>query len=173
MSAPTGLVMPPAGAQMPWVESAPALVATAGAHGANEAYLYMVRVSAPLTVTQMTYYVGTASGYVDMGVYRSDGTTATRLSSTGSTTANGTNTVQTIALTSSVTLVPGTAYYLAIAFDNGTVTSGRINTASANFGNATTIRRRVLKYNTSFPLPATFTIASALTFAFHIWIMAD
>lgn len=126
MSAPTGLVLPQmGGAQLPWVVSINPHGSSGAAGVANSGYFARVRVGRPLPITRMSCWVGTASGNVDLGIYQSDGTTLTRIASTGPTAVAGTNTTQTIVLTSAVTLAPGVDYYLAIAADNATATFAR------------------------------------------------
>jgi hypothetical protein len=81
-------------------------------------------------MTKLSVFIGTASGNVDVGIYSSDGTTLTRLVSSGSTAAAGASAVQTITVASAA-LVPSFSYYLAVAPDNATVTIGRVAITSA------------------------------------------
>lgn len=147
MSAPTGLVLPPfSGGQMPFIASdVNSLGFSAGSYPAtNRAFFMRFRVFAPVTLTQMVYGVGTASGNVDLGIYRSsnaDGAlasvTMTKVQTTGKTAASGSSTTQTINLAGIVVLVPGVDYYRAMLADNTTITvlRGSINAAAASIRN--------------------------------------
>lgn len=158
------------GGQFDAVESYPlAAGGTAATLAANTAYLAKVRVSRPVRITQMSYLVGTASGNVDLGVYQSNGTTLTRMGSTGSTAAAGSSVIQTIALTATVWINPGVDYYLGIAPDNGTVSIGRVTPNSV----VTTLGRRAVSIATSFPLPATITLSSTAGSSTLALIYAD
>ena len=146
------------GGQLPYVATPTMMVAnTTAALAANTGYLQRFRVAAPLTIGRITYFVGTASGNVDVGVYRLDGgDTLTRLASSGSTAAVGAAATHTVPLTASVTLVPGVDYYLAFAPDNATVTIGR--TTPNSFWSS--MGKTAVSRATSFPLPASMTYAS-------------
>lgn len=130
-----------------------ASVLATGTLTANKANLSLVRVGKPVTVNGITFYVAAASGNADVGVYSWDGTTATRLASSGSTAVAGTAANQRIALGAAVTLLPGANYYLALALDNATATIGRFGTLAppAGAGN------KLISKTVSFPLPTTLT----------------
>ena len=124
---------------------------------ANQANLVLVRVAKPKSVTSLTILIGVSSGNVDVGIYSWDGTTATRLSSSGTTAVGTLNTTQTIALGATVVLVPGVNYFFALAPDNATASFGRMGSADGDAGAYGS--RSVLKAS-SFPLPSTLTSLS-------------
>lgn len=114
------------------------------------ALLLSFRVLAPMVVTTVGIVNGaTASGNIDLGIYAPDGT---RLGSTGSVAQSGTNVVQNVALTATLTLARGW-YYFAYAIDNGTGTFLAANIASHQW--RITGNRLV---TSTFPLPATLTM---------------
>lgn len=132
---------------------------TAASPVANQAYFARVRFPKQMLITAMKYGCASASGNVDMGIYDSadGGANLNRLASTGSTACAGTNAIQQVNLTASLMVYPGKDYWLAIAFDNATVTVARnsINsfvTLSENY--------RGIKA-TSFPLPTTIATLTA------------
>jgi hypothetical protein len=126
--------------------------------GANVAYCMRIQVEAPITVATLSIVNGgTISGNVDVGIYRSDGTTLTRLVSAGSTAQAGVSAIQTFN-TTDVDLFPGFEYYLVFSIDNTTGILLRATTSSA----ASLMSKRVVAFNTSFPLPSTLTISSGV-----------
>lgn len=143
------------GGQLPYIEPIPwpSFSAEAVYFTANFAVLVAVRVAAPVVISTIEYYVGTASGNVDVGIYTYDGSTFTRAASSGSTAASGTNAIQAINLTAPYALAPGVTYYFAIAADNITITMTRIVPHSAT----TLAHARAVAKSSSFPLPATIT----------------
>lgn len=157
MSAPTGLVLPQmGGAQWGFASTMdPAMTSGVQTLTANRAFLALVRVGRAIPMSQLSVYVGTSSGNLDVGVYVSDGTTLTRLASAGSTAMAGTNTTQTIAV-SAITLSPGQNYYFAVALDNGTGTIGRAGTPGASIGS---LGLRTISRDASFPLPASIALS--------------
>lgn len=72
------------------------------------------RVPEPIVCTEMFWGVGAASGNLDCGIYKEDGT---RLVSAGSTAAAGSSTIQVVAI-ASTTLARG-RYYMALVADTG------------------------------------------------------
>lgn len=159
------------GDQMPYVSTLGLEAGqTAATLTANQAYLVRVRVAKPLTISTLTFFVGTASGNVDAGIYQSDGTTLTRLAAAGSTAAAGASATQTLTLSAPVTLQPGIDYYIAFAADNATVTIARnsvVNSAIPFRG------KRALQYATSFPLPASLVLASGAATVVVNWLFAE
>lgn len=146
------------GNQMPFVETCPYYaVASSTAPGANFLVCFRVRVAKPTPLSAITAYVATQNGNVDVGVYQSDGTTLTKIASSGSTAVGAAGAPQTIALTAGVSLQPGIDYYLAAIVD-GTASLGR---AAALVAAAVGLvdKQAVTKAQT-FPLPATATLAS-------------
>src|SRR5690349_5631390 len=113
------------GDQMDFIETCSPVGVSTATDAANQATFHRIRVSKSITVSQMTIFVATASGNIDLGIYQSDGTTLTRLASTGSTAVAGTNAIQTINLSASVTTQPGIDYYLACSRDNATAAIAR------------------------------------------------
>lgn len=120
---------PPGGAQFDFVSTHGPVARTvsiaAGTQTANSASLGLVRVGRPILITNLSIYIGTASGNVDVGIFTKSGTTFTLVASSGSTAAAGTAAIQTIPLTAVYTLSPGIDYYFGEVADNGTVTIGR------------------------------------------------
>lgn len=170
MSAPTGLVLPVPGREQPsWLETfdprdPSAALATLAA---NTAYLSLIRPSAPIRISSLVVEIGGASGNIDFGVFTStDASTFTLLASTGSTASAGTNALQTIALTSAVTLTPGISYWFSVAADNAIVTILRLG-ANANHVAAIAAGSRSVAKGSLFPL-ATF--SSPSTTAVTPWI---
>ena len=114
------------------------------------------RLSTPIVVRRLWIANGTVvSGNVDLGVYDAKGTL---LVSTGSTPQANTSTIQFIDV-DDVIIGPG-QFYLAVVIDNatGTIMCGemgaQLNTILGIAGQVST-----------FPLPATATLASALSTA--------
>jgi len=126
MSTPTGLVLPVPGREQPaWLETCDPRdpSATLATLAANTAYLSLIRPSAPIRIVSLVVEIGGNFGNIDLGIFTStDDATFTLLASTGPTTSVGTNSLQTIALTSAVTLPPGTSYWFAVSADNAIVT---------------------------------------------------
>lgn len=155
------------GAQFSFVETIPPGAATISfASVANIAVLILVRVDRPITVAKLRVRVQTQSGNLDLGIYSSDGTTATRLGSMGSTAVAAAG-VQTCTLATPIVLSPGTDYYIALAVDNGTVTFYGGAAGASDIG---IIGNRLIHFTASFPLPATLTLASAVSSNRQFWI---
>lgn len=126
----------------------------------NGAFLIRFRLARAATFTKMGYYVGAAAGNVDLGLYTGNTAedTFTRIASTGTTAAAGTNAVQEIALTASITLQAGIDYWAAFATDSATVTLARLNSGLTNLvGNG----NKVITKATSFVLPTSIATPSA------------
>ena len=82
----------------------------------NQAYLWGVVLSFPVTTTQVSYYVGTADNTgntYDIGIYNSSGTLLVHTGSKAGTTFAPATGAYTLAWTAGTTLQPG-KYYLAI-----------------------------------------------------------
>lgn len=110
----------------------------------STAYMLAVTVPTPVTVGSIGFYVGTAAGSVDVGIYDSGGT---RLASSGATAtpaAGG----KTVALSSPVSIGPG-YYYLALSCNSASAAFGRFSTDYV-FGN--------YAQASAYVLPATVTI---------------
>lgn len=160
MGKPTGMsVAPgPGGGQFDFVECPPGGIGTAAASTtANMLYGGRVMVHRPLTVDQMHYVCNVSSGNVELAIYTYDGTTWTKVATTGAVASSGgSSAITTVALTAPYTLQPFVVYYLTIAADNGTITIARTSThLGINLKN-----RGILRV-TSYPLPASFTTIAA------------
>lgn len=88
---------------------------------ANTASFIKFGVKIPVTVTKAYARITTASGNIDMGIYSSDGTTLTRVGSSGTTACPTAANNANVTLTGSVNLVPGVIYYAAVSSDNAVV----------------------------------------------------
>jgi hypothetical protein len=152
------IVPAPGGGQASYIETVPAaLSATAAALTANRAYLMHFRVVGPLTLATISVSVGTASGNICAGVYSSDGTTLTRIATTGSVAVVGAAANQTLTLTTPVEVLPGTDYFLAVAVDNATATIRHVSSLDFAW---LALGRRNISIDSAFPLPATIALAS-------------
>lgn len=119
---------------------------------ANKAYLYpMEPVLANCTVTAISTNMSTSGGNIDLGIYEWDGTTMTKIASTGSIASPGTGLISTAL---SASLYKGGDYYFAFAADSTTprvvITNAVITPNIPNYYKAS-----------SFPLPSTITSLSA------------
>jgi hypothetical protein len=133
---------------------------TLAALTANRAHLaYLGRLDRPLPIVSLGYYVGSASGNVDLALLSRSGTTATRLASTGSTAAAGASAIQTINVSAQALVPAGVDLYAAIAPDNATLTVGRIAGSSPILAVGT----RVAYAETQFPIEASFSITTPTT----------
>ena len=108
---------------------------------------------ASTALAMFSYNGATASGNLDVGLYKADGT---KLVSMGSTAQSGTSRLQTLDITDTV-LPAGELLYLAMAMDNATGTTFRL-TGSANVGQLRACG--VMQQASAFPLPSTATFAT-------------
>lgn len=157
------------GAQFPYVETVAGYATTSDNNPGNgTAYWFAVRVAKPTPITSMVLSIGTGSaGNVDVGIYTTDGTTMTKVASTGST-AVGAGPSQTIALTAAYMLQPGQTYYFAFVADSGTPTFSRANSnkpAAGALGN-----RSLTKASVNIPLPTSQAISGCTAFNLPYWI---
>lgn len=158
---------PPGGGQFPYIRPFPASAFTAAVATyptANLACFYRIRAEKAITISTISFFVGTASGNADVGIYTSTdgGTTLDRQRSSGSTAVAGSSAWQDVALTSSIALVPGVDYWIAIAADNTTFTTYRVGVqAPAMLRNNAGLAKA-----TSFPLPSSVTSFSGATSMF-------
>lgn len=152
--------------QLPYIEPLNAYL-DAGTQGtfqsANNAFFVAFRVSEKITLASVAVLVGAAAGNMDGGLYSSDDAaspTLTRLASSGSVAAAGTNAQQTLAFSTggvtSYECVPGVTYYLAIAADTTTTLTISRFTSSIH-ANAIFMTKRYLMKASSFPLPTSVT----------------
>lgn len=163
------ITYPPPGAQQDTIIEPmdPRFFTTPAAITANLAYLVKFRVQRATTATGLAFYIGTAAGNADVGIFTStNGTNFTLLGSSGSTAASGSSTTQAINLTANVPLVPYTNYWAAIVGDNVSLTIARISGAGTlNLLNKTAIAKAGL-----FPL-ATFTTLASTGFVPYLAIV--
>lgn len=163
-SAQVAAAIAAASGDMPFVETVDGkVIPSATTVGANFLICYRVRVNKALTVATATWFVGTANGNLDVGLYTSDGSTLTLAASTGSTAAAGTNALQTANLDTSVPLVAATDYYIGLITDSATLALGRI-AGLAVINNLDKIGIvKAVTYATDSGLPSSATLASLST----------
>lgn len=132
---------------------------------ANAAYLARLpRLAKPKRVASITVFIGTASGNIDAGVYSGDpAVTGTRLGSSGSVAAAGTNALQVLTPTADTIIPADVDTWVSFAADNGTVTvRGAAGNGTANGAGSLNVVKA-----SSFVLPAT--IEGAAGTAFTVW----
>lgn len=121
---------------------------------ANRAFACPIVSRDAITIAGLTWQANSHSGNIDFGVYDDDGngTTASRLKSSGSVAMPGGSTPQTITFSSPQALEPYHKYWFAVAFS---VASG------ANIlGTDGPYSLLCKQMASAFPLPATFTFAA-------------
>lgn len=120
---------------------------------ANLAICTPFTVEAPMLVQKLFAYNGAVSGNIDMGIYSHDGT---KIVTIGSTAQAGTNVIQAFDVTD--TYIGRGLFYLVLALDNTTGGFWRRawNAPTAAFAGMATVA-------SSFPLPATLTLATPST----------
>lgn len=124
-----------------------------GAYPASNRAIYIpFRIEIDITVAKLFCLNGaTASGNIDMGIYRGNGE---RVITTDSIAQVGTNVIQEFGI-ADTKLAPG-SYYLAVAMDNTTGTLFRVQT-----GNLQQLRPTgVAQQAAAFALPSSFTLAA-------------
>lgn len=155
MSAPTGLVLPRPGLSQPefWATYLPEQSSASGTLTANQAHMVRLpRLAKAQVFTNGHIFVVSSNGNLDIAIYSDDGAQYARMASTGSTAVSGTNAIQTVALSSSFTAMPGVDYWATLVLD-GTASIARIAGLHAAF---TGFRNRVLaKASANIPAPAT------------------
>lgn len=127
--------------------------------GANAGNFISFQVFVAVTVTKAYVRItsGGGSGNIDLGIYSSNGTTLTRIASTGSTACPAASNNASLTFTASVTLTPGTLYYSAAASDN---VIAALNGTAFTPPFSGTVSTWVATVPTSFPLPATVSVSS-------------
>lgn len=149
------------GAQMPFVESYPFAstdLAAGSFISANRAYFHRARVERPVPVTKARWWVGAAAGDLDAGVYTWDGTTATRLISTGAVNAAGSSVNQDANLSAPFVFYPGVDYWLALLGTNSaTLTIARCSSALFELASPDTTVARLVKSSAGNSLAQTYT----------------
>lgn len=130
-----------------------ATTTTAGGPVQNQVYFYPLHpILMTTTLTQIVYKVGTQNGNIDLGVYSFDGTTMTKVATTGSTACPASGIART---TLSATLNPGTRYYLAFITDSASATFIRLVPS-----NDVVLNWPPIKSGQSIPLAASYTSLS-------------
>lgn len=121
---------------------------------ANLALYIPILVRTPVTIYQLAWANGATLGSnVDVGVY--DGSSKTRLVSTGSTAQSGSSALQAVDVAD--TPVPPGLHYLAMAMD--TNTPGQVNRANLTTGIGGRLSG-IAQQALAFPLPSTATFAT-------------
>jgi hypothetical protein len=145
----------------------PRLATTVSAGSANEARGSRVISKYSGVITQLSYFVGTASGNIDLGIYSVSGQNRTKLYSSGSTASAGTNAWQSV--TPNLYVNAGDILDFVIAVDNGTVTiakSGAVTSLIVALPTDVDAAGSTLSWTkaASFPLPGSFaTVNSGFT----------
>ncbi len=121
------------------------------ANAADAAYLVRIeRRSAAITVSAISVGIVTQAGNLDVGIYTSDGTTWTRVASSGSV-AVGAPGKQDVDLTAPYEIAANTDYWLAVAFSDATAE------IDGNDVPLVAPEHFSLTKASAFPLPATIT----------------
>lgn len=121
----------------------------------------IVPLTANVTLASITIHVETPSGNIDIGIYEWDGTTMSRIVSTGATDASGfsSNSTKTLDITN-IPLYRGTRYFFAVAADNTTLSLGRFSGVTADTPSQSIESIVAFYKGSSYPLPATVTSLS-------------
>lgn len=129
---------------------------------ANRAYYLPFIVNSPVTITDISVYIGATNGSpgpsnIDVGIYDFSGT---KLVSSGAqdTTAWTINTLRTVGITD--TVLGRGRFYAAIAADNTTLALFR-----NSFGGSSAPISGQLMQATAYPLPATATFAASTAYS--------
>jgi hypothetical protein len=139
----------------------PLLFNGSAAPGANLAYGVRCTVPKTGTLTDISVYIQTSSGNIDVGVYDTD-SSRTKLYSSGSLACPAGAAWRVIVASPGLSVTAGQQIDLAVAFDNGTAAIGRF----ADNGNVSNLPTGFWPGNgaapllswskgTSFPLPST------------------
>lgn len=156
--------------QMPYVETIDGrfVNATGGVTAQQGYFMRLDRLSASLTVSALKVCNGTVvAGNVDLGIYRSDGSTLTLVASTGATALSGNDAIQTINLTAAYTLLPGIDYYFALVCSS----ASPFDRFVSNRPGVSALGSRVfVKSSVGLTLPATQSIAAGTLFNIPYWI---
>lgn len=161
------------GGQLPWLETFPVMGSAAGTATltANRLYLVRTRLAKPQTITKATVFNGaTVSGNVDPVIYSSDGTTLTKLVSSGGTALSGANAGQDITL-ATTTLPAGVDLYCGLAVDNATATLLRATLSFSGSGDAGGKANRNVSVSASYPAPSSIAAASLSTANTIPWVL--
>lgn len=115
-------------------------------------------------LTDLSIFIGVASGNHDIGVYDCDATTLTKLYSAGTTASVGTG---WISFQPALAVTAGQALFFVWAADNATITRGLTSCGTSAMSTLPTgfvvaagqTTRQAWTLAASFPLPATFTVS--------------
>jgi hypothetical protein len=120
---------------------------------ANRAFVCPFIPPAAMIIPGLTYKSDTTAGNIDVGVYDDDGngTSASKLKTSGSTAMPGGATAHTLNFTSPQSLEPFHKYWFAIAFSS---TSARV------WGTDGPYSLICKQMDTAFPLPTSITFAA-------------
>ena len=120
---------------------------------ANRAFVCPFVSRDAMTIAGLTYKSDTTAGNIDVGIYDDDGngTTASKLKTSGSTAMPGGATAHTVNFTSSQSIEPFHKYWFAIAFSS---TTARI------WGTDGPYSLICKQMDTALPLPTTITFAA-------------
>lgn len=132
----------------------PRILSSSAVVTANRTYLMAFSVRSPVTVSTANCEIVTQSGNMAMGIYDASGV---RLATTGSV-ATPVAGLASLALTASITLVPGVRYFAAIQFDNAVAAVAYFSSNAANLSAALALNTFVAN---TFPLSTPIAITAA------------
>lgn len=160
----------------PYVETfPPTMLQAGGAILANQLWLFDVDIiNNPIALAKFRIWIVLQSGNVDVGLFSSDGTTATLVGSSGST-AVGAAGEQVITLATPPVQRPGIQHYLGICPDNVTATFGRMTSSAYNMGKVGPVFANVSR-TSSFPLATnatSFALADLVAGSNRFWLRAS
>lgn len=123
-------VGPPLNLRRNYVENIPIDQVTLSAvQGGGSIFIAPLPIlSVPLVAAVARVYVGITGDNLDIGVYSSDGTTLTLITSTGSTAVGASTTIQSVNLLAPFTLQPGVSYFTGFGVS---ATTGSIGIGAA------------------------------------------
>jgi hypothetical protein len=143
-----------------------------GALGANTAYLIRCRLDDPMHVYSVSYAVGVTPGAanVDIGIYRSDDVTLTRIDSIGSTAIGAANSKNEVIMPTRPYLYPSFDWYVGFACNSATPSFRKM----VGDGNISTfIWNQVIAFASAFPLPSTLALSSKLVTGNQPWVLVS
>ena len=136
---------------------------------ANQIYLARIRLPRAIVVTTASWFNGaTASNNFDPVIYRSDGTTLTRLISSGGTAISGTNARQDVTVTT--TVVPAGDIFVGGAVDSATPMLLRATLGFSGSSGAGGVANRFVTVATSYPAPATILVSNLVAGNTMPWV---
>ncbi len=136
-----------------WIGTAQDLTAQVAPGAVNRGFACPVVCRDSMTIAGLTYRSDTTNGNIDVGIYDDDGngTTASKLATSGTTVMPGGATAHTVNFTAPQAVEPYHKYWLAISFS---ATSARV---LGTDGPYSLICKQM---NSALPLPTTFTFAA-------------